>query len=195
MKTRFALSVFALMIFASKGISQDTGDLKITFKLKGDIPAPQPIKITQDQAFCGKYPLKDESLVVNKDNKGVANIFVWVYTGRGGTKLDEFPASDAKLTLANKDCRFEPHAMIAQVGDTVNVTNPDEVAHNANLQFFNDPQNFLIPAGQEKSFTVKSAEPTVAEVACNIHPWMKAKVLLLDHPFGGISNADGRSDH
>ena len=143
-------------------------------------------------SHSGKFGLKDESLVVNKDNKGISNIFVFVYTGRGGTKLAKVPPQNKMHELANKDCRFEPHAMVLQAGDTLKVTNPDDVGHNANLQFFNNKaENFVIPAKQHKEVVLTQAEPAVTEVACNIHPWMKAQVLVLDHPFAAITDKDG----
>ncbi len=30
-----------------------------------------------------------------------------------------------------------------------------------------------------------------AEVACNVHPWMKARVLIRDNPYGAVSGKDG----
>ena len=91
-----------------------------------------------------------------------------------------------------ENCRFEPHVVICQVGDTLKVTNPDPVGHNANLKFFeNTAQNFMIPAKQEKSVLLEKAEPALIPVECNIHPWMKANILVVDHPFAAVSDDDG----
>ena len=69
------------------------------------------------------------------------------------------------------------HIVIAQTGDTLKVTNPDAVGHNANLGFFNNKQqNFTIPAGQEKTVALEESEPAPIPVDCNIHPWMKSYV-------------------
>ena len=49
--------------------------------------------------------------------------------------------------------------MVAQTGDTLVVTNPDPIGHNANLQFLaNTPQNILIPAGQKKEVPLELPE-------------------------------------
>ena len=186
---RICLFTFCAVV-ANVALPQDapTGDLKIKFVFKGDVPKPKPVKA----ANCGKGNLVDESLVVNLENKGIANIFVYAYTGRGGAK---FPVklSDKTHTLANKDCRFEPHALLMRAGDKLKVTNPDPVGHNVSLSFFvNKAINVVVPPG---GFTlidgITKREPVASPVACNIHPWMKAQILVVDHPFAALSDKNG----
>ncbi|MEZ6087936.1 MAG: methylamine utilization protein [Pirellulaceae bacterium] len=96
------------------------------------------------------------------------------------------------LELANKNCRFEPHIVITQTGDTLNVTNPDPVGHNCNLPFFaNRPENFTIPPGGAEKVKLELAEPGPVPAACNIHPWMNAKVVVLGHPYAAKSDETG----
>ena len=186
-------SALCLFLGSVTAEAQQVGDLKIRFEYGGDAPAPKPANVNKDVAFCGKTKLMDETLVVNAENKGIANVVVYVYVSRrGGSKIDPVPPRNETVTLANDKCRFEPHIVLAQTGDTLRVTNPDDVGHNANLQFFNNQQqNFLIPAKQEKSVKLEQSEPAPIPVDCNIHPWMKARVLVLDHPYAGVSDANG----
>ena len=192
MKLRNALGAVALtLVCVTTTLAQDVGDLKITFKLKGDAPKLGNVKVTTDKQFCGKKDVPDQRLTVGEE-RGIKNVVVYVYTGRRGTDLPEQKPQLRTLTLDNKACMFEPHVLITQVGDTIDVRNPDEVGHNTNLAFFNNPaQNFTIPAGQSKQVELKESEPAVIPVACNIHPWMVAHLLVVDHPFAGISNEDG----
>ena len=170
----------------------ETGDLKIRFELGGDLPEQKEIDVNKDVQFCGKNKLMDETLVVNPENKGIKNVVVYVYTGRGGSKLDDVDPAGNTHELINQDCRFEPHIVIAQTGDTLKVTNPDDVGHNANLSFFNNKQqNLMIPAAQEKDVALEKSEPAPIPVDCNIHPWMKAYVVVLDHPFAAVSDENG----
>ena len=179
--------------FSSKAVAQETGDLKIQFKLKGEVPEATSIEPTVDVAYCRQYDLVSEQLVVNKANKGIANVFVYVYTGRGATKLDKFPRGNGKRVLKTKGCRFEPHAMIARVGDTITIKNEDAIQYAASLQLINHaPFGFLRPPNQPIVFKVRQPEPAVARVVCNIHPWMHARLLLLDHPFAAISDQNGQ---
>lgn len=183
-------SILSLVLCATA--SAETGDLKVRFVYGGDAPVPSLIDVNKDTEFCGKHNLKNETLIVNADNKGVKNVVLYVYTGRGGSKLGDVAPANATHTLANKNCRFEPHIVIAQTGDTLKVTNPDTVGHNANLSFFNNKQqNFTVPASQEKSVELKESEPAPIPVDCNIHPWMKAYIVVLDHPFAAKSDENG----
>jgi plastocyanin len=170
----------------------ETGDLKIRFEYGGDPPKPDAIDVNKDKEFCGKHPLMDERLIVSEKNKGIKNVLVYVYTGRGGSDLDKVEPVKNTHTLANDKCRFEPHIVVAQVGDTLKITNPDPVGHNANLGFFNNKAaNFLIPPGQEKLVELEKDEPAPIPVDCNIHPWMKSFVVVLDHPFAAVSDENG----
>jgi plastocyanin len=187
-------AVALLVLFCTIPVTaQETGDLKIHFEYGGDAPERALVKPDKDTEFCGRTKLLDESLIVNPKNKGIQNVIAYVYTSRrGGSKLDPVPPANKSHTLANDKCRFEPHVIIAQTGDTLVVTNPDSVGHNANFQFImNTPSNNLIPAGGEKSMVLENAEPTACPVECNIHPWMKAHVLVLEHPFAAVSDENG----
>ena len=188
-----ALAFTSAFVFESTELSaQETGDLKIQFKYGGDAPDAKDITPTADGAYCGKHPIVDERLLVNGENKGIKNVLVYVYTGRGGSDLDYKGGEAETKELANKGCQFEPHIVIAKAGDTLKVTNPDEIGHNANIQFFkNDSVNPMIPAGQEVAIDLEDPEPAPISVSCNIHPWMTAKLVVLDHPYAAVSDADG----
>ncbi|WP_353620871.1 methylamine utilization protein [Stieleria mannarensis] len=187
-----AIAVCAMLLASSPAQAQETGTLRMTFKLKGAAKTFPPIAPNVDQAFCGLKQIPDETLVVNPKNSGIKNVIVYVYTGRRGTELPEMELKPETHELANKDCRFEPHVLIAKKGDTIKVTNPDKVGHNANFQFFNNTQqNLTVPAGGAVEIELKEDEPAPIPVACNIHNWMKAQVVVLDHPFAAVSNEDG----
>ena len=187
-----AFAIVAVFSMVSPLAAEETGTLRMTFKLKGDAAKKDPIAPNVDQAFCGKLPIPDESLIVNPKNKGIKNVIIYVYTGRRGTKLPEMELKAKTHILANKNCRFEPHVVIAKKGDTIKVTNPDQVTHNANFQFFNNvAQNVTVPPGAFVDIELEEDEPAPTPVACNIHSWMKAQVLVCDHPFAAVSDDDG----
>ncbi len=173
--------------------ADETGTLKMKFVYGGKAPAAEPVNINKDIEFCGKTKLFDETLIVNPENKGIKNVIVYVYTSRrGGSKLPEYEPSSKTYELANDECRFEPHILIMQTGDTLKVTNPDEVGHNANMQFIrNEAKNLQIPPGGEVSLKLDAAEPAPIPVDCNIHPWMRARVVVLEHPFVAKSDENG----
>ena len=195
-RTRLVLSVLissslGLASVASAGAPEEsTATIKVTFKWKGAPPKEKPAPVAG--AFCGAKKHADETFVVNPDNKGVQNIFLYVYTGRRGTKLPEFKVQPKVVELDNKNCRFEPHALFLRVGDTLRVKNSDATGHNVNIAFFkNQKMGVMVPQGSPIDFEMTAQEPAVVPGECNIHPWMRTRVLVLEHPFASISNKDG----
>lgn len=167
-------------------INDRSGTLKVTFRLRGDLPATTPRRIDN-------VVIPDESLVVDEQNKGIANVFLYVYTGRGsGTKLELVPPRRATLDLTCENQRFEPHAMFLRVGDTLRLVNKDKVGHNINFGFFaNENRNLVIAPGQKPEIALLHPEPVLTKTTCNIHPWMSANLLVLEHPYAGISDHNG----
>ena len=184
--------VVSTLVATVSSSAEETGTLKMRFVYDGDPPAPEKIVPNKDVQFCGQFDLVDEWLLVDPDNKGIKNAIVYVHPERGGSKLPKSePKNEIKL-LAAKNCRFEPRVIIAQTGDTLRITHPDSIGHNANLNFFrNSVQSMMIPVGHDRNYELKEAEPTAIPVDCNIHPWMRAYVVVLEHPFADVSGDDG----
>lgn len=172
--------------------AQETGTLKMRFVYGGKAPERAKIDVNKDVEFCGKFGLEEEKLVVDPETMGIKNIVVYVYTGRGGTKLEKMDLKNETLTMANDQCRFEPHVLVLKAGDTLKITNPDEVGHNANVSAFaNESVNLTIAPGAEVDVEMPNAEPGPVKVECNIHPWMTGWVFVQDHPFVAASNEAG----
>lgn len=194
-KLRSSLVVLAVgtaAIVTGDSVSAQDATLKMRFVCDGAAPALEYIDPNKDAAFCGKNVIPNEKLIVNPENNGIKNVVVHVYTRTSGDDLPETAPANATHVLANEKCRFEPHIVIARTGDKLKITNPDPVGHNANLNFIrNTPQNLMIPSGQAKIVDLVEEEPTAMPVECNIHPWMKAFVVVLEHPFVDVSDGDG----
>jgi hypothetical protein len=101
--------------------------------------------------------------------------------------------AEAKVKLDNLDCRFEPHVCLLRTTQTLVVGNSDPVVHNA--AFFltrNDPANLIVPVkgAIEKRFPVPENIP--CDVSCSIHAWMRARLLIKDHPYMAVTDKEGR---
>jgi plastocyanin len=98
------------------------------------------------------------------------------------------------VQLDNDGCIFKPHIIFVRPGQKIEVLNSDQTGHNANFSFFrNEAVNFLIPVGGKKEFEIKTEESaSLIPVECNIHPWMKAYVVVQEHPYVGISDEAGQ---
>ncbi|MFK7736933.1 MAG: methylamine utilization protein [Pirellulaceae bacterium] len=168
----------------------DSATLKIKFVIDGDVPEAGLIDGSRDP-YCAELEMKDDRLIVGKDG-AIQNIVVYLDKRKTKVDLPKFDAEAKKHVLDNKGCLFTPKIILSQPGDTIVVTNSDETGHNANFSFFNNQSvNFLVPSGQEKDLTLKADEPAPMPVECNVHPWMKAHIVVTDHPFVGATDKDG----
>jgi len=189
-----AMSGFvALSVFAS-GVApaEEWGTIKGRFLYGGDAPTPSEIKADKDVEVCGKHKLLQEELVVGAD-KGVANVVVFVRDKDVKVHPDAAAeAKAAKVVLDNKGCVFSPHVLVVHTGQPLIIKNSDTVGHNSNVACaINPSSNSLIPAGDESIIVFKDMEALPVGVTCNIHPWMKAWVVVRPNPYATVSAADG----
>ncbi len=105
---------------------------------------------------------------------------------------DYSKSANGKEVLDNHHCRFEPHVLAMRNTQTLEVKNSDPMGHNTNLALVaNAPFNVVIPANSNSDKKLDSAESTPSTVTCNIHPWMKAYVLVRPDPYFAVSDKDG----
>ena len=190
-----ALSLFVcLFVFAlaSQAPAAEWASLKGRFVFDGTPPVPVEITADKDVEVCGKHKLVNEELVVS-DDKGIANVVLFVRS-KGVTvhpDLEDGSKADP-VVLDNKDCRFQPHVGFVQTGQTLTIKNSDTVGHNSNIATMkNSPSNSLVPSNGSSDVTFSRDEAIPASVTCNIHPWMKAYLVIRPNPYGGVSGADG----
>ncbi len=175
--------------------SAQTGGFKGTFVLKGEAPKLAPIKGDKDPQVCAVAPIPNEILIVDPATKGVKNVFVWV------AKIDEKKVSKEALapktptlTLDNEQCRFVPHCAIAHSGQTLVMLNADAVGHNVHTNPLKPPAiNDLVAPNDREGIKkpVGKAQILPIPVNCDIHPWMKGHLLILDHNFAALSDEKG----
>lgn len=148
---------------------------------------------SKDPEVCSLMPVLAEDLVVNPDNKGIANVFVYLAKVPDGVKVPKAPADP--LVFDQKGCQFLPHCMTVQVGSNLLVKSGDPVPHNTHvITVRNEGFNQVIPANNRNGVALKytKGERLPTEVKCDFHPWMKAYHLILEHPWMAVTDADGK---
>ncbi len=188
--------VLAAVLQAAPVFAADWGNLSGTFAYDGTAPAPKAVVVDKDVAFCGKFGLVDESLVVGKEG-GVKNVVVFLYLSPSDKPPEPHEsyaeAEKAEVALDNLKCRFEPHVVAMRTTQTLVVGNKDTVGHNTKVDpLNNNPFNILIPAGGSLKHEFTETERLPATVGCNIHQWMKAWVLVRDNPYFAVTDAEGK---
>lgn len=176
----------------SKVIYQRTGSegtLTGIISFDGKRPQPRLIDVSSDPVCQSDDGLYTEDVIVKAGK--LANVFVYVRSGDAiNLYAFEAPASDVSIT--HRGCRVTPHVIGMQLPQTLKIANDDATTHNNHFNpKVNAEWNQSQGAGSaplEKKF----AEPEVLiPLRCNQHPWEKAYVAVLPHPFFAVSGLNG----
>ncbi len=155
------------------------GELRGAVTYAGPEPRLAPRPVTKDHEACGQDQ-PDESLLVTGGR--LANVVVQV---KGA------PASPAALVLAQDRCRYRPHVLAAPVGSTLVLENGDPVLHNVHgYRGRATAFNLAMPRQGQRSPPRKLDRPGPVRVACDVHGWMAAWVLVSEGP-AAVTGKDG----
>ena len=136
-----------------------------------------------------KGPLLDQNRVVSKKGE-LANVFVYVSEG---LKEKSYPLPE-KAALMNQDrCMFEPRVQGIQIGQDFMMKNSDPLIHNVrSFSMRNRPFNVAQPPktpDRKKVFKRKEKE---IMIQCDFHPWMKAYLFVMEHPYFAVTDSKGQ---
>ncbi|HEV7375038.1 MAG TPA: carboxypeptidase regulatory-like domain-containing protein [Pyrinomonadaceae bacterium] len=177
----------------------DEGSITGKVTLNGDAPAPQKIDMAQDANCASKNPNAVTETLVAKDGK-LQYVFVYIKDGTlaDGKKITDytFKTPDSEVVLDQNGCHYVPHVIGMQPNQKLKVTNSDPTGHNIHAlpakdkgnEEWNESQPSGAPPIVDKTF--KRSEILVP-VKCNQHPWMKAYIGVVKHPFFAVSKEDG----
>jgi len=183
--TAIMLMPFSAMAAYVGGPVTNGGTISGAVTLNGAPPTLKPIMVNKDKQVCGKTPIYSKDLLVGK-NKGIGNVVVRLTDISKGK-----PQTPVSVTLTQKGCGFRPHVVTVQTGGEVVVANGDPVTHNIHTFSFDNPQlNQAQPAGSP-TLTIKPTIPETIKVQCDIHKWMAGWVIVAEHPYYAVSDADG----
>ncbi len=166
--------------------------------LTGELPTVAPLVTKGDKtvkdAVCNAQDVPDDSLHVDPETRGIANVFVFLRRKPKVIHPDLVDSHELEVVFDQKACRFAPHAMIVRTDQMVLVKSDDSTNHNTHTHpTFNTPENFLIQANNRDGLplTFRLPEPNPVKVTCDLHPWMQAYWLVIDHPYAAVTNAKG----
>lgn len=178
---------------ASSSVAQDWTTIRGRIVYSEDAPSKPALEVTRDEDYCGPFGLKDESLVVNPKNRGLKNVAIYIRTKK---KVPVHPsyseAAKTAVTLDNQKCQFVPRMQTLRTGQTWRATSTDAIPHNvAVFARRNDPFSEIIPKGQALEKTFASPESVPIRVDCSIHAWMRAYLVITDHPYAVVTDENG----
>ena len=166
------------------------GDVNVVVSFDGVAPANEPIKMNADPV-CVKEnttPQTQESYEVADGKLG--NVFVYVKDGLGAYAFD---APTGTVSIDQKNCRYHPHVFGIRVGQTLEIINSDPTLHNIHaLPKDNKEFNTGQPIKDMKTEHVFTAKEVMVPFKCDVHGWMNAYVGVVDNPYFGVTDKDGK---
>ena len=186
------VAILAIAGFAGRAAAYDAmavtdgGMLSGTVKFDGTPPAPQKLIPSKDPEVCGKEKTAPE-LVVGSGG-GIQNVVVVVKAAKG-KKLDP-PAQNP--VFDQKTCEFHPHVLAFPAGSTIDVLNSDGILHNIHTtSTVNPPSNQAQPKFKPKIQLKVDKPEWPIKVQCDVHPWMSAYWVSMEHPYVAVTDANG----
>jgi len=175
------LAALAVLAAALPAVTP-AGDVRGVVRYAGAAPGtPAALQTGKDRETCGDS-VPDESLLVWQG--GVENALVRV-------EVPGVKAAPRTVVLDQQRCRYRPRAQVAPLGSTLELRNGDPVLHNVHgyvgvATAFNVPMP--IPGGTTPRQLVR---PGVVRVACDVHAWMAAAILVTETPFAAVTGQGG----
>ena len=163
-----------------------TGSISGVITFKGAPTKAPTIDMTQDPG-CPADPQPSETVMVK--NGKLANVFVYV---ADGLPSGRFAVPSEPVVLDQKGCHYTPHMLGVMAGQQLKILNTDTADHNVHDLPHNNPEwnESQKPTDPPVVKTFPHPEMMIA-VRCNQHPWMKAYVNVMAHPYFAVSGADG----
>ena len=161
---------------------------KVIFK--GDKPVMREIDMSANPT-CQKAhakPVVSEEVIVN-GNGTLKNAFVWVKEGVPDSK---WAVPSKQAVVDQQGCIYTPHVSGVMVGQQVEFHNSDETNHNIHpLPSQNREWNESQPPKGDPKMKTFDQEEVMIPIKCNIHPWMRAYIGVVRHPFFAVTGEDG----
>lgn len=169
-----------------QGGSTVTGKIKFT----GAKPANPKIDMAEEAACAKKHTTAPTAETVVGGAGVLGNVFVYVKSGLPASANTPAPATP--VVIDQDGCRYTPHVLGLQVGQTLEIRNSDPVLHNIKAKGTkNRPFNISQPSAGMKTNRTFTAPEVMVPLECNVHGWMNAFIGVLPHPFFAVSGNDG----
>ena len=180
---------FVITIISNLFISSSlAGTLSGRVNFDGKAPKKKTLRLDADP-ICGaahKEPPYRQSFILNKDGY-IKNVMIYLKDIKYDGKIPENHA-----VLDKNGCIYSPHVQGMMVGQELLIKNSEATLHNIHgLPTINSEFNFAMPkVVKEKAIKIDKPEHPIY-IKCDVHPWMKAWVMVSGHPYFAITDENG----
>jgi plastocyanin len=179
MNARSAAVVFVLLL--APPIAR-AGEVRGQIRWTGAVPAASTVETDRDQSICGPRVAEESVLVADG---GLENVVVRI-------EVPGARSAPRTLVLDQQGCRYLPRIQVAAPGSTLELRNGDPVLHNVH-GYAGAATAFNVPMPTPGGKTPRPLpRPGVIRVACDVHAWMSASILVTDTPYVQVTGKGGR---
>jgi plastocyanin len=172
------------MIFAGTDRA-DAAAIKGTVQYVGGAVEGKKLAVTVDQFVCGKE--KDAEEISLSPQRGLRNAVVSLASPPPEAR---WQFSTAPVFVDQRQCVFLPRVTLVPAGGTVEFLNSDRLLHNIHST---SRANTVFNRTQPKGRTIPIAftKPEIVRIGCDLHGWMRAFIVVMEHPFHAVTGAAG----
>jgi plastocyanin len=137
-----------------------------------------------DRKTASRYPA---GVVSSRSMQRVAPVVYLVGEGLGSGVVN---GAQTSVDVVQRDTAFAPSAIVIRSGTTVRFPNEDPFFHNVYSYATNARFDLgRYPEGESRQ--VVFPRPGIARVFCEVHEFMRAVIVVTDHPYHALVDEDG----
>jgi len=176
---------------AAKPVDAATaGTITGTIKFEGTAPKMRVINMAAEPNCAKQHssPAMTQE-VVPGENGTLQNVIVYL---KGDFGQYTFDVPKTPVEIDQKGCQYEPHVLALMTTQPLQVVNSDPTTHNIHpVPKDNREWNESQPPGSQPINQSFARQEVAIPVKCNVHPWMKAYIGVLDNPYFQVTGKDG----
>ena len=168
--------------------SKQVGTISGRALFKGEPPPPKELRVTLNKKTCG-HTYQSESLLISEKG-GIQNVVVSLLRIPKGLPVE---IGDKPIQIDQQKCVFIPHVLLVPAGAEFLVLNSDPVLHSFHtMGAHNKELNIIQTKTKRRRLPMTFPEPDTIKVVCDVHSWMKAWIIVTEHPYYALTDADGQ---
>jgi hypothetical protein len=165
-----------------------TGAVAGKVSLSGTVPPAQKVKLTADPKCAAMHKEGLDRQTIRVKDGGVEDVLVYVKAGLSGT----YTAPAEPAVMDQVGCDYSPRIVVAMAGQPLKIRNSDDTLHNIHPRpTINREFNVGQPRKGMETTKMFDKPELMIPTGCDVHPWMRAYISVLSHPFFAVTSEDG----
>lgn len=174
----------ASWLASATALAGPAGKITGTVIYEGTDPVRKDL-VRDTDPYCASTPALADDLIVTKGK--LKDVFVRIKNPPPGSAPPKQPILD------QKNCTYSPRVVAVAPGSKIAVRNSDGTFHNVNGSIagkllWNKPMAAKDP---DLALDATSKAGDIIDLVCNVHPWMHAYAIAIDHSYWAITGEDG----